>query len=69
MLKRISIIIAVLVILSMALTGAGMAAEDVQTAADAYFSGGTKNIKAADLFEILNDGDDNNNPFIIDARK
>ncbi len=66
--KKYSIIIAVLVILSLTLTGAGLAAEDVQTSADAYFAGGTKNIAAADLFEILNDGDDSNDPFIIDAR-
>lgn len=69
MIKKIAILISLLVILSMALTTAGLAAEDVQTAADAYFSGGTKNIKAADLFDILNDGDPSNDPFIIDARK
>ncbi len=69
MLKRLSIILAVLVILSLALTGAGMAAEDVQTSADAYFSGGTQNVKAADMFETLNDGDTSNDPYIIDLRK
>jgi LPXTG-motif cell wall-anchored protein len=69
MLKRVSIILSVLVILSLVLTSVGMAQEDVQTAADAYFSGGTKNIKADELFEILNDGDASNDPFIIDARK
>jgi len=57
-----------LVILSMVVTGIGLAQEDVQTAADGYFSGGTQNIKAADLFDILNDGDESNDPFIIDAR-
>ncbi|MEW5960233.1 MAG: rhodanese-like domain-containing protein [Chloroflexota bacterium] len=68
MLKKLSIVIAVLVILSFTLTAAGLAAEDVQTAADAYFSAGTKNIKASDLYDILNDGDTSNDPFIIDAR-
>lgn len=68
MLKRLTLVLAVLVVLSLALTGAGMAAEDVQTAADAYFSGGTQNIKAADLFDTLNDGDTSNDPFIIDLR-
>jgi rhodanese-related sulfurtransferase len=69
MLKRVSIVVVVLVILSLALASVGMAQEDVQTAADAYFGGGTKNIKAADLYEVLNDGDESNDPFIIDARK
>lgn len=68
MFKKLSIILAVLIILSLALTSAGLAAEDVQTAADAYFSGGAKNIKAQELFDILNDGDTSNDPFIIDAR-
>ncbi len=68
MLKKLAIIISLLVILSMALTTVGLAQEDVQTAADAYFSAGAKNISADDLFEILNDGDDSNDPFIIDAR-
>ena len=40
MLKKLAIIISLLVILSMALTTVGLAQEDVQTAADAYFSAG-----------------------------
>jgi rhodanese-related sulfurtransferase len=68
MLKRITMIISVLVILSVLATGVGLAQEDVQTAADSYFSGGTQNIKAADLYDVLNDGDASNDPFIIDAR-
>ncbi len=68
MLKRFSIVIALLVVLSLLLTGASLAAEDVQVAADAYFSGGAQNIKAAELFDILNDGDASNDPFIVDAR-
>ncbi len=43
-------------------------ADTTQAAADAYFSGGTKNILAADLFGNLNDGDTSNDPFIISVR-
>jgi LPXTG-motif cell wall-anchored protein len=68
MIKKFTIIISMLVILSMVVTSVGLAQEDVQTAADSYFSGGTQNIKAADLYDILNDGDTSNDPFIIDAR-
>jgi rhodanese-related sulfurtransferase len=42
--------------------------DTVSTAAAAYFSGGTKNIKAADVFANLNDGDADNDPVIIDFR-
>jgi rhodanese-related sulfurtransferase len=41
----------------------------IQDAAIAYFPGGFKNIKAADVFANLNDGDKSNDPFIIDVRK
>jgi len=41
----------------------------VQDAAIAYFPGGFKNIKAADVFANLNDGDKGNDPLIIDVRK
>lgn len=41
----------------------------VQDAAIAYFPGGFKNIKAADVFANLNDGDKSNDPLIIDVRK
>jgi rhodanese-related sulfurtransferase len=43
-------------------------ADTVQAAADAYFSGGTKNISAADLYDNLNDGDASNDPTIISVR-
>ena len=66
--RKISLVIAMLVILSLALTGTGLAQEDVQTAADAYFSGGTQNVAAADLFDVLNDGDESNDPVVIDLR-
>ena len=39
-----------------------------QAAAEAYFSGGTKNISAADLYDNLNDGDTSNDPTIISVR-
>ncbi len=43
-------------------------AADVAAAADAYFSGGPRTIQAADLFENLNDGDTDNDPYIISLR-
>jgi rhodanese-related sulfurtransferase len=43
-------------------------ADTTQAAADAYFSGGTKNISAADLYDNLNDGDTSNDPTVISVR-
>jgi rhodanese-related sulfurtransferase len=43
-------------------------ATDVAGAADAYFSGGPRTLQAADLFENLNDGDPENDPYIISLR-
>ncbi len=43
-------------------------ATNVVGAADAYFSGGPKTIQAADLYENLNDGDAENDPYIISLR-
>jgi rhodanese-related sulfurtransferase len=43
-------------------------AADVAGAAGAYFSDGPKTLNAADLFENLNDGDPDNNPYIISLR-
>ena len=43
-------------------------ADTIQAAADAYFGGGTKNIKADALFDNLNDGDTSNDPFVISVR-
>ncbi|MDM8529357.1 rhodanese-like domain-containing protein [Anaerolineales bacterium HSG24] len=68
MLKKTLYIMTILAMLSMALTGVILAANDVQMSADTYFSGGTKNIAAADLFDNLNDGDSSNDPFVIDVR-
>ncbi len=41
----------------------------IANAAAAYFAAGTKNIKADALYELLHDGDDANNPVLIDVRK
>jgi rhodanese-related sulfurtransferase len=43
-------------------------ADTIQAAADAYFSGGTKNITADVLYDNLNDGDTSNDPFILSQR-
>lgn len=43
-------------------------ADTIQGAADAYFSGGTKNISASDLYDNLNDGDTSNDPFVLSVR-
>ena len=40
----------------------------LQQAAEAYFSGGPRTIKAADLYGNLNDGDVDNDPYIISLR-
>jgi len=41
----------------------------VQAAANAYFESGKRPVTSADaLFEILNDGDDSNDPFILSVR-
>jgi rhodanese-related sulfurtransferase len=43
-------------------------ADTIQATADAYFSGGTKNISADALYDNLNDGDTSNDPFILSQR-
>ena len=43
-------------------------AGDVAGAADAYFSGGPRTLQAVDLFDNLNDGDTENDPYIISLR-
>jgi len=43
-------------------------AVDIAGAAGAYFSEGPRTIEAADLFENLNDGDSENDPYIISLR-
>jgi rhodanese-related sulfurtransferase len=43
-------------------------AANMAAAAYAYFSGGPKTLQAADLFENLNDGDPENDPYLISLR-
>lgn len=66
--KNLFVLFVVLALLSLTVSSA-FAAGPVQTAAETYFAGGTKNIKAADLFANLNDGDTSNDPFRIDIRQ
>lgn len=67
--KRLAIL-ALLVIFAFGVMANAVAADSgtVQSAAQQYFSGGTKNMKAADLFANLNDGDASNDPFLVDIR-
>jgi rhodanese-related sulfurtransferase len=44
------------------------AADPIQAAAEKYFTGGTKNITAKDVYANLNDGDKSNDPYLIDIR-
>jgi rhodanese-related sulfurtransferase len=65
--KRLAVVNLVLV-LSLVLALRAFAADDIQTAAYDYFSGGIKNISADVLYENLNDGDDTNDPYIVSVR-
>ena len=70
MVKRRSTFISILILLSLIVTGVvTMAQGPVQEAANNFFSGGSKHITAVDVFDSLNDGDDGNDPFIIDVRR
>ena len=76
MTKRLSIIIAVLVMASMLLPGLAMAQEPtedfetVRMAIEEWLATGPKAVVTADaLFENLSDGDESNDPFIISVRK
>ncbi len=68
--KRLAFLALVVVLLFSVMAPAVLAADSnpVQAAADQYFSGGTKNMKAADLYANLNDGDKSNDPFMVDVR-
>jgi rhodanese-related sulfurtransferase len=67
--KRLALL-ALLVIFAFGVMANAVAADSgtVQSAAQQYFSGGTKNMKAADLYANLNDGDTSNDPFLVDIR-
>ncbi len=76
MVKRISTIIAVLVIASMILPGLAMAQEPtedfetVRMAIEDWLATGPKAVVSADeVFEVLNDGDESNDPYILSVRK
>ena len=63
-------VLAVLVMVSLFVVPAGaQSGNPVQAAAEKYFASGAKNIKAADLFANLNDGDASNDPFRVDIRQ
>lgn len=47
---------------------AGQAQDSLQALAEAYFGGGPRFLEAAALFENLNDGDAENDPYIISLR-
>ena len=67
--KTLFILVAVVVIASLfAMPAVAQSDNPVQQAAEEYFAGGTKNIKAKDLFANLNDGDASNDPFMVDIR-
>jgi rhodanese-related sulfurtransferase len=61
-------IVSLALVLSLLLGTVALAADDILADAYGYFSGGTKNISAADLFDNLNDGDESNDPYIISVR-
>ena len=66
--KKFAVLNLVLV-LSLMLGVVAFAADDIQTEAYTYFSGGVKNITADVVYDNLNDGDDSNNPYIVSVRK
>ena len=69
--KRFALLALLVIVLFSVIAPAALAqaGSPVQVAAEQYFAGGTKNIKAADLFANLNDGDAANDPMRIDIRK
>jgi rhodanese-related sulfurtransferase len=68
--KRLAFVAVALALMAALLpTGqVGQAQDSLQARADAYFSEGPRTIQAADLFENLNDGDPENDPYIISLR-
>lgn len=63
-----TVVVSIVLLLCLAFAGIAAAADDIVAAANSYFSGGTKNITAKDLYDTLNDGDDSNDPMIISVR-
>ena len=68
--KRFALLALLIVMLFSVMAPATLAqgSDPVQAAAEKYFSGGAKTIKAADLYANLNDGDKGNDPFMVDIR-
>ena len=68
--KRFALLALLVIVLFSVIAPAALAqgGNPVQAAAQEYFAGGVKTIKAADLFANLNDGDASNDPFMVDNR-
>ncbi len=68
--KRLALFALLIIMLFSVMAPAALAQDGnpVQAAAQEYFAGGVKTIKAADLFANLNDGDASNDPFMVDIR-
>ena len=68
--KRFALLALLVIVLFSVIAPAALAQDGnpVQAAAQEYFAGGAKTIKAADLFANLNDGDASNDPFMVDIR-
>ena len=68
--KRLALFTLLVILLFSIIAPAALAqsGNPVQVAAEQYFAGGTKNIKATDLYANLNDGDTSNDPFMVDIR-
>ena len=66
--RRLVLLNVLMVLTLLLFAGTALAQNPVQQAAESYFSGGIKFIKAEDLYANLNDGDPENDPFIISVR-
>ena len=66
--RKLMLVSLLLVLSLVVFAGIAFAQSPVQQAAESYFSGGPKFIKAEDLYANLNDGDPENDPFIISVR-
>ncbi len=66
--KRLAFLAVILALLMGIVPTVGQTQESLQPVVVSYFSEGAKTIKATDLFELLNDGDPDNNPYIISLR-
>lgn len=66
--KRLAFLAVILALLMGIVPTVGQTQESLQPVVVSYFSEGAKTIKATDLFELLNDGDPDNDPYIISLR-